>query len=71
MKPQTALSTNTPSPAKPRPTPSGRTYTVRSGDTLATIAKRNGVKLPDLVAANPGLNPNKLRANQTIIIPSR
>lgn len=70
-KMQPAPSTNNPSAGKSRPTPSGRAYTVRSGDTLATIAKRHGVKLPDLVAANPGLNPNKLRPNQTIIIPSR
>jgi LysM repeat protein len=46
-----------------------RTYTVRSGDTPSAIAKRFGVKLSELLAANPGLNPNRMRPNQSLNIP--
>lgn len=46
-------------------------YTVRSGDTLTDIARREGVDLFDLVAANRGINPNLIRPGQTIRIPER
>lgn len=46
-----------------------RTYTVRAGDTPSAIAKRYGVKLSELLAANPGLNPSRMRPNQTLNIP--
>ena len=38
----------------------GRTETVRRGDTLAAIATRNKLKLGDIVAANPDLDPDKI-----------
>lgn len=47
-----------------------RGYTVQSGDSLYLIAKKHGVKLDALVAANPGVNPRRLKAGQPISIPS-
>lgn len=35
----------------------GRQYIVRRGDSLARIVFLYGIRLPDLLAANPGLNP--------------
>jgi LysM repeat protein len=50
-------------------TPVG-TCTVRAGDTPAAIARKYGVKLDALLAANPGLNPKRLKVGQSITIPS-
>ena len=36
-------------------------YVVVKGDTLAKIAKKNGVTLKALKAANPGVEPTKLK----------
>ena len=41
-------------------------YTVRSGDTLGAIAKRQGKSLSTLQKLNPGINPNKLSIGQKI-----
>ena len=69
----------------PRPTPTGgttvtppprppqvltRSYAVQKGETPAAIARKYGVKLDALLAANPGLNPNRLRIGQTLVIPA-
>jgi len=50
-------------------TRSGRTHLVQSGETLTAIAKKYGVKLDDLLRANPGLDPRKMRAGRTLSIP--
>lgn len=47
------------------------TYVVRRGDTLSGIAVAHGLKLRDLVQANPSIDPNRLRIGQTIKIPQR
>ncbi|MET3712699.1 LysM repeat protein [Sphingomonas trueperi] len=45
-------------------------YTVRHGDTLSSIAARNGVSLSALRAANPQIrNPNLIFPGQTIALP--
>jgi nucleoid-associated protein YgaU len=47
-------------------------YTVKKGDTLFSIAKSrygNGNQYTKIVAANPGLSPQSLKAGQTINIP--
>ena len=49
-----------------------RTYTVVRHDTLWSIAKReygNGHRWKDIVSANPGLDPNKMRVGQQILLP--
>lgn len=53
------------------PCPGGFYYTIRSGDTLYTIAQRYNVPLQELIAANPGINPNRLQIGQVICIPRR
>lgn len=45
------------------------TYTIRSGDTLFSIANRYGSTINRIIAANPNINPNNLRVGQIIIIP--
>lgn len=63
----------TPTPDAPHDLPSLRTepeeYTVQSGDTLAKIARRYGVSLDQLIAANRLDNPNLLYPGQVLIIP--
>ena len=47
-------------------------YTVKKGDTLFSIAKSrygNGNQFSKIIAANPGLSPQTLKAGQTITIP--
>lgn len=56
----------TPRPAAARP----RTHTVAAGETPAAIARKYGVNLNALLAANPGLNPKKLRVGQALNLPS-
>lgn len=45
------------------------TYTIRSGDTLFSIANRYGSTINKIISANPNINPNNLRINQRIIVP--
>lgn len=44
-------------------------YKVKSGDTLSGIAQRYGASISIIRDANPGLNPDKIKIGQTIIIP--
>ena len=48
----------------------GAEYTIVSGDTLAKIAKKNGVTVKALEAANPGVDPKKLRPGKKLTIPA-
>ncbi len=48
----------------------GSTYTIQSGDTLGALAKRNGVSVKAILAANPGVDPNRLKVNQKVNIPA-
>jgi LysM repeat protein len=45
-------------------------YKVQSGDTGTKIANRAGVKLAALKAANPGVDWNRLKLNQSLVIPA-
>jgi LysM repeat protein len=61
----------TPAPVGPQ---NGHPYTIAAGDTLAAIAKAyraQGVKVytKDILAANPGLDANKLYVGKKIFIP--
>lgn len=44
-------------------------HTVRSGDTLSSIAQKYGVKVGDVAAANSISDPQKIRLGQELIIP--
>jgi len=41
-------------------------YSVRSGDTLGTIAERFGRTVGQLLVMNPGIDPRALRVGQSI-----
>ena len=47
------------------------TYTIKSGDSLAKIARANGVSLADIEAANPGVDPRHLKIGQKINLPAK
>ena len=47
-----------------------RTHTVAAGETPAAIARKYNISLPALLAANPNLNPKKLRVGQALNLPS-
>lgn len=46
----------------------GGSYTIKSGDNLGSIARRNGTTVAKLKAAN-GLSSDKIRAGRTLKIP--
>lgn len=48
----------------------GKTYKVRSGDTLERIARLFGVSLSKLKRANDNVNPRRLQIGQKIYIPT-
>ena len=61
-------------PVKPPKPPKPTSYTIKKGDTLWSIAKKylgDGQRWRDIVAANPGLAPAKLRVGQKINLPQK
>jgi LysM repeat protein len=46
-------------------------YQIRKGDILGRIAQRNGISLKELIAANPKVDPRRLRIGSTLTIPGR
>jgi lipoprotein-anchoring transpeptidase ErfK/SrfK len=63
---------SSPAPAQPsssQPTSSGRSYTVRRGDTLSAIALRHGVSMWALQQANSIRNPSSIYTGQVLQIP--
>ena len=56
--------------ANPAKITSPRTHTVASGETAIRIARKYGVPLDALLAANPGLNPKKMRVGQMLNVPA-
>ena len=46
--------------------PRVRSYTIQSGDTLASIAAKTGTSVARLEQLNPGINPTALRVGQKI-----
>jgi len=45
------------------------TYTIQRGETLFRIALANDTTVDDIVAANPGINPNLIQPGQVIQLP--
>jgi hypothetical protein len=61
-----------PTPEPFRAPPSRYTsHRVQSGENPSSIARKYGVSLNALLAANPGLDPHRLRAGQVLNIPRR
>ena len=65
-----AIATASPSPTE-EPAPTPQVYVIKQGDTLSKIAKRNGITLDQLLAANKETikNPDKISIGDEIIIP--
>lgn len=67
----------TEAPAAPTPTAVltpvslGQTYTVQAGDIPLTIAQKFGITVEELIAANPGIDPNNLQIGQVLVIPPK
>jgi LysM repeat protein len=59
-----------PTTVEPPLTPATTEYAVVKGDSLTIIAKKNGVTLKALEAANPGVVPTKLKIGQKLVIPA-
>jgi len=54
----------------PLPTSTPFTYSVKSGDTISSIALKFGVSIDDLVAANPEVSPSAMSIGTVLKIPS-
>jgi LysM repeat protein len=65
--------TTTPGQAQTKPAPPKtarpRTHTVVAGETAVGIARKFRLKLSALEAANPGMNPGRIRAGQVLNLP--
>ena len=46
--------------------PADGIYTVKAGDNFSKIAKRHGLKVSDLMAANPGVDSSRLKIGQKL-----
>jgi LysM repeat protein len=57
-------------PSIPSPTVAAKSHVVRSGETPAAIARRYGITVNALLAANPGLDPRRMKVGQTLKLPS-
>jgi LysM repeat protein len=53
-----------------QPTVAARTHTVQPGESPYGIARKYGIKLDALMAANPGLVPTRLQVGQKLNIPA-
>jgi LysM repeat protein len=64
----TARPTATPT-LRPTATPRPRTYTVKAGDNLYSIAAAFGTTVKELAALNDIANPSLIRVGQVLILP--
>jgi LysM repeat protein len=64
-----------PSPALRQPlstaAATGKTHVVNAGENPSAIARKYGISLSALEAANPQMKPNHLQVGQTLNIPAR
>ena len=47
-----------------------KTHVVKSGEWPYSIARTYGIKVAELLSANPGVDPRRLRPGQALVIPS-
>jgi tetratricopeptide (TPR) repeat protein len=71
LVPAQSVPTESISASRPTFTPaaSSRTHTVKANETLRMIARQYSVKVEALMAANPRVDPRRLRIGQALIIP--
>ncbi len=58
----------------PEVRPTGKTYTIKQGDTFYSISRAlygTDKRAKDIIAANPGIDPNKLSVGQVINLPAK
>lgn len=55
--------------ATPEPGTCGKTYTIQAGDSFSLIAEKCGLRLQDIIDANPGVDPAALSIGQVINLP--
>ena len=77
----TEIFNESPAPSEivePTPTPeatatpvAGSTYTVKKNDTMWAIAKKFGITVEALRAANPKVVPTKMRIGTVLVIPPK
>jgi len=67
--PSLTASSGTHRPVTPKVAPPVRTHVVLKGETLASIARKQGIALNLLEEANPTVNPKKLKAGQVLNLP--
>ncbi|AEB29783.1 putative polysaccharide deacetylase [Carnobacterium sp. 17-4] len=58
-------------PTIPNPVPTTTNYTVKSGDTLYSIAKKYGITVQQIVTANKLANANVIKVGQVLKIPTK
>jgi LysM repeat protein len=58
-------------PGTPTVPPNGIVHTIQRGETLSGLAKKYGVSLGKINAANTGLDPNRIQIGQKIVIPGK
>ncbi|WP_300158842.1 LysM peptidoglycan-binding domain-containing protein [Solidesulfovibrio sp.] len=58
---------------KPAAAPSGPVveYTVKEGDVLSKVANSHGARTRDVIAANPGVDPDNLKPGTVLRIPAK
>jgi LysM repeat protein len=59
----------TPPNAQPQSTDAGSSYRIEPGDTLFSLARWARVRVPALLAANPGIDPHKIEIGDLIRLP--
>tara|TARA_B100000945_G_scaffold321124_1_gene333988 strand:+ start:2311 stop:3282 length:972 start_codon:yes stop_codon:yes gene_type:complete len=68
-QPTNVVITTSPNLVSVKPTPTPYTYTVMQGDTLISIASKQGVTVDQIQVSNSGIDPLSLQPGQELIIP--
>ncbi len=68
--PRTAPASNRPTPSTSTSTSArGRVHVVRAGENPSAIARRYGISVHALLAANPGVNPRRMSVGAVLRVP--
>lgn len=67
----TSTKVESPAPKPPSRAATARTHVVKAGEIPATIARRYGISVQELMAVNKGVDPRRMRAGQTMNLPEK